>query len=171
MKICKICKSEFKPYNSIQSVCSPKCALIFNSEKEVKKRVKQMKVEIETRPMLIQALQTVFNKYILIRDKKLPCISCGTTANVKYDAGHFWPTTYSYLRFHEDNVHKQCSNNCNLHKSGNFMEYEPGLTERIGFCRVQWLRENRHKELNLTKDELRELITIYKKKVKNANKN
>ena len=29
-------------------------------------------------------------------------------------AGHYWATTYSYLRFNEDNVHKQCSKNCNM---------------------------------------------------------
>ena len=87
-------------------------------------------------------------------------------ANVKYDAGHFYPTTYQYLRFNEDNVHKQCSNNCNLHKSGNFQEYSPRLEARIGMERVQKLHHDRHKRLELSIPELKELIKEYKLKIK-----
>ena len=32
-KVCKACAKEYKPYNSLQVVCSPLCALNFNSKK------------------------------------------------------------------------------------------------------------------------------------------
>ena len=101
-----------------------------------------------------------------MRDKDLPCISCGTESNVKYDAGHYFPTTYGFLRFNEDNVHKQCSNNCNLHKSGNFHEYTPRLIERIGKERVDRLHADRHKSLKISVPEIKEKIKEYRAKIK-----
>lgn len=134
--------------------------------KEVRAEKAVMKEKLLTHKDYIKILQIAFNTFIRLRDKELPCISCGTTKAVKYDAGHFYPTTYQYLRFNEDNVHKQCSNDCNLHKSGNFQEYAPRLIERIGFERVQKLHNDRHKRLELSIPEIKEKIIYYKNKAK-----
>lgn len=160
---CKICSKEFKPFNSLQSVCSAKCAVKFNSEKEVKKRVSEMKRELKKHSDYINALQIVFNKYIRIRDKYKPCISCGCVTSSKWDAGHFWSAgNYPALRFNEDNVHKQCSNYCNINRSGNLSEYRIRLIERIGEDRVKWLDENRHNKSKLSIPEIIEKMKYYK---------
>ena len=69
------------------------------------------------------------------------------------------------LRFHEDNVHKQCER-CNTYWSGNLINYRIALVERIGVERVEFLERKDHPPLKLTTDEIKELITIYKNKAK-----
>ena len=176
-KKCKICGDKYQPTRPLQVVCGYDCAIKLSSrqkEKKEKKELKQIKDSLLTKADYIKMLQQVFNAFIRERDKDLPCISCGTTANIKYDAGHFYPTTYSFLRFHEDNVHKQCSKSCNMEKHGNISEYRPRLIERIGLAKVQWLDENRHKRLDLSIPELQEFIKIYKlmlKQLRNNSKN
>lgn len=163
-KICKVCEKEFLPYTTTQPVCSFDCLIIYNSEKEVKKRVKQMKRDLRDKEWYLNALEAVFNAYVRKRDKDLPCISCGCLKANKWDAGHFWAAgNYSFLRFNEDNVHKQCSNNCNIHKSGNQAEYRINLIKKIGAERVQWLDDHRHDELRITIPEIKTLIEKYKK--------
>lgn len=73
-----------------------------------------------------------FNRYIRLRDKDLPCISCGTTKpDIQYHAGHFKTTHVTSLRFDEQNVNKQCSR-CNNYLSGNLAEYRKGLVVKYG---------------------------------------
>lgn len=162
---CKSCKAEYTPLfrNGIKiSTMCVKCL----SKKGKEKIDKETKESLLTKGDYLKLLQIAFNAYIRERDKDLPCISCGTKANVKYDAGHFYPTTYSFLRFNEDNVHKQCSKSCNMEKHGNIVEYRPRLIERIGLARVTWLDNNRHRRLDLSIPELKELIKIYRLKIK-----
>lgn len=166
-KICKQCGKEFRPYTPLTIVCSPNCAYEWNQENNVKKRVKEMKKNLRDREWYLTALETVFNAYIRKRDVDLPCISCGTYKANKWDAGHFWAAgNYSFLRFNEDNVHKQCSANCNGFKSGNQNEYRINLIKKIGAERVQWLDDHRHDKLDLTISEIKILITKYKTKIK-----
>ena len=128
---------------------------------------KDIKQKLKTKGEHLKELQTIFNKFIRLRDKELPCISCGTTRPVKYDAGHFYSVgAYPNLRFNEDNVHKQCSNNCNVNLSGNFAEYSINLPERIGYERYKHLLDNRHKPLKISIFEIEELKVIYKGKIK-----
>lgn len=170
---CKHCKKEFVKRRPLQTVCGSSCAIEMEKERKAKKEANDWKAEkseikekLLTHKDYIKILQTVFNTFIRLRDKNEPCISCGTNKDIKYDAGHFYPTTYQYLRFNEDNVHKQCSNNCNLHLSGNFQEYGPRLELKIGFDRLQKLHNDRHKRLELSIPEIKEKIKEYKEKIK-----
>jgi len=137
-KQCPVCPNTFIPqYSSLQQVCSPKCAVIFNSEKEVKKRVQQMKVEVEGTNQLEKAARLIFQKWIRERDKDLPCISCNKTdaelGPNMFDSGHFFSAErFSGLKFDETNVHKQWKkcNGVNMH--GNLVEYRKGLINRYG---------------------------------------
>lgn len=177
-KKCKICDSLFEvnPFQPLRGWCSPDCgykySLKLKANKEAKEKRdsnKELKVQKQstlTHSDYIQLFQKVFNTYIRFRDKNDGCISCGTRRPVNYDAGHFYPTTYQFLRFNEDNVHKQCSFTCNKNKSGNLLEYRPALIKKIGLERVLWLDENRHKLLDITIPELIEQIKIYKLKIK-----
>ena len=107
-------------------------------------------------------VQRVFNKWIRERDKDLPCISCGKWAN-KFDAGHFWAMgSNSYLRYNEDNCHKQCSFKCNKGLSGNQGEYRIQLIKKIGLERVDWLEDHRNEVHKWTREELETLLERYK---------
>ena len=114
-KKCKICSNTFTPQRPIQGTCSIECAIKHARKLEAKKtdkKVKEMKKRLLTHKDHLKTLQVVFNAYIRERDSNEPCISCGTTKPVKYDAGHYYSVgAYPNVRFDEDNVHKQCSNN------------------------------------------------------------
>lgn len=175
---CLACPTRFKPLGNNHVVCSTKCATVKGNEAIEKKKAQLKKTEwtkekaeikesLKTHGDYLGILQAVFNTYIRLRDKDQPCISCGCTGNVKYDAGHLYSRKgYSGVRFDEDNVHKQCSNNCNMHLSGNFAEYSIKLPERIGLERFTALVERRHKKLELSIPEIKELIKHYKTKIK-----
>lgn len=172
MPRCKECKDKFIVKYFLQKFCMLKdeCIKAFADGNKIKdwKIKKAIMVEkLLTHKDYLQMLQVVFNTYIRIRDKDLPCISCGTLSNVKYDAGHFWNAgNNQFLRFNEDNVNKQCGNNCNVHLSGNFGEYRIGLIEKIGIERVDILEQTRHFTLKLSIAEIKEQILIYKSKIK-----
>ena len=178
MPRCKECKQKFEAKEFLQKFCKGNVDCLtaegmYKLDKMRKTKLKEANVKhkkdkeaLMTHSNWLQLLQKVFNTYIRMRDKGKPCISCGTTRDIKYDAGHLWPTTYQYLRFNEDNVHRQCSANCNMYKSGNTLEYVPRLIERIGKERVQKLEDDRHKRLELSIPEIKEKIDYYKEKIK-----
>jgi hypothetical protein len=170
---CKNCSEIFQKTQPLQYVCSPTCAAKYASkklaaekDKEIKLKVDGMKLAIMKKADWMKLLQVTFNTFIRIRDKDEPCISCGTFKSNKWDAGHCYPTTYAYLRFNEHNVNKQCSFYCNLNKSGNFHEYLPRLEAKIGIDAVQKLHNDRHKILDLSVNDIQELIKLYKLKIK-----
>lgn len=172
LKTCKICKNKFEPRSPMQLVCDYKCAYEYSKihlKRESKKlqdnHIKKLKEGLLTHSDYIGLFQTVFNNYIRLRDKDEGCISCGTRNSNKYDAGHYLPTTYGFLRFHEDNVHKQCSFNCNMRRRGNIHEYRIRLIEKIGVEKVEWLEANRHRKLDLSIPEIKDLIKTYKFKI------
>jgi hypothetical protein len=110
------------------------------AEKRVNARKKREFYEgdIKTRR---KAAVREFNRFIRLRDADKPCISCGTTKPVKYDAGHYITAgSCTALRFDEKNVHKQCSWYCNKNLSGNVNGYTQGLIERFDQSIVDYLR-------------------------------
>lgn len=163
----------FQKDRPLQNCCTPKCAYE-RSKKLIQARInKQEKAErkaakerLLTYSDHIKMLQSVFNAFIRLRDKNEPCISCGCLTSNKWDAGHLYPTTYQFLRFHEWNVNKQCSFNCNMSKAGNVAEYRPRLEAKIGSDAMQWLHAHRHDKLNLSIPEIKEKIVEYKNKIK-----
>ena len=172
-KKCKCCNVFFTPYKTTQKVCSTKCAIEYANNKiksEAKKRARAERKEYYENNMTLsdwkKKVQTVFNKFIRLRDMQKGCISCGTPLQLrKFDAGHYYPTTYQGIRFNENNVHGQCVR-CNRNMHGNIHEYRKRITERISQEELDWLDENRYIELKLNKIELEELYNKYKKKIK-----
>jgi hypothetical protein len=139
-----------------------------NKSKQLKQK-KQCKAVRELKKSDVKILkelaQKLFNQYIRMRDKDLPCISCGTTNDIQYHASHFKPAGgYSYLRFDESNVHKGCVR-CNTYLSGNLVPYRVALIEKIGIEEVERL-EQPNQCKTWTKEELDEIITTYRKKIK-----
>jgi len=169
---CKECGEPFQKVSPLQSVCSVQCASNrayklnkAKREKELKAKVKGMKSEIMTRGEWIKLLQATFNTYIRLRDKDLPCVSCGKTNVEEFHAGHFVATTYQYHRFNEKNVHKQCSK-CNTHLRGNLIPYRIELIKRIGLEEVEYIENTRHMMLEITIPEIKNMIVEYKNKIK-----
>jgi len=139
-------------------------------KRESDDRLKRLKHQLKTRSTLKNELQTIFNRFIRIRDRNQPCISCGCKLPEKYDAGHFFSVgSYPNLRFAESNVHAQCVE-CNHHKNGNVHEYRIGLIQRIGIDQLEQLERIKHVPLKLTKPEIMEMMKIYKTKIRELEK-
>ncbi|WP_455647942.1 recombination protein NinG [Lonepinella koalarum] len=179
-KKCKICGLDFVPRSSFAKVCSVACAMQFAKEQAEKEKIKQQKARekaerakikqvrenLKSRADWLKDLQKVFNQFIRLRDKDLPCISCGRFHQGQWHAGHYRTTkACPELRFNEDNCHKQCQP-CNTYLSGNITEYRINLVQKIGLERVEWLERKDHKPLKLTIPEIKELIRVYKAKCK-----
>ena len=177
-RTCKNCKKKFEPfYNSVQLVCSPKCAVEYSKKQEEKKKQKawkerkqKLKEGLKTRSDYLKEAQEVFNRYIRTRDKGKPCISCDSTNMKKINAGHYKSVGGSpELRFNENNVHVQCEY-CNTYLHGNLIEYRKRLIKRIGIDEVEKL-EGPQKPLKLTIPELILLKEEYKEKIRTLRNN
>ena len=109
--------------------------------------------------------QVVFNRWIRKRDQGKRCISCDKPLKVgNIDAGHYYSAgAHSALRFNEDNCHSQCSRPCNKDKSGDLINYREGLIKRIGEDRLALLNHKAKEQKKWEIDELKELISHYKK--------
>jgi hypothetical protein len=95
----------------------------------------------------------------------LNCISCNKPCK-KENAGHYYSQGgHSNVRFNEDNVHLQCEA-CNTYLSGNLLNYQIGIKERIGSQKLMELQAIAHETKKWTKDELKEIIETYKQKLK-----
>lgn len=169
-KKCRWCKKPFTPAQSLQVVCTPRCALAYSKSKKDKAfkaetRTMRKALNDKDRALWIKKSQEACNGYIRERDKSLPCVSCGRHHDGQYHAGHYIPAGRgAALRFDERNIHKQCAP-CNNHKSGNLVEYRRHLICRVGLEVVEWLESN-HDIKRWTVDELKEIEREYKDKLK-----
>jgi len=166
---CKNCKEKFEPNRFNQKYClESDCVRVwveFEKAKVWKKTKAKMKSDLETVQELIKAAQIIFNKYIRLRDKGQNCISCHKKP-LKENAGHYYNANNHWnVRFNELNVHLQCEH-CNTYLSGNLIEYRKGLINKIGEEQLTLLELEAKKTRKFTKDELKEIINIYKKKIK-----
>ncbi|WP_439878884.1 recombination protein NinG [Pseudomonas prosekii] len=173
-KKCRVqeCGASFVPTRLGQVVCSPACAIIDAPKSREKarkalaqierKEIKVRKEKLKSRADHLKDTQHAFNAWIRERDAGQPCISCGTTADVQYCAGHYRTTAAApELRFEPLNVHLQCNRNCNMGKSGNLLGYRPGLLAKIGAEKLAWL-EGPHEPKKYTIDELKALTAHYR---------
>ena len=125
-----------------------------NDEKE---KIKAMKDNIKTLSQYEADAKKSFQKFIRLRDKDLPCISCNNSNTTDWAGGHYFSAgMYSGLMFDERNCHKQCNNNCNKHLSGNLLEYRKGLILRYGMDFVNQLESESNEKRNFkyTKEQL-----------------
>jgi len=139
-KKCKVCLTTFEPKQFAQSVCSPICAIKHSKNLKLSKALKEWNAEkkiikdkIKTLSEYEKDAKKSFQHWIRLRDKNLPCISCGNSNTTDWAGGHFYSAgMYSGFMFDERNVHKQCNTHCNKHLSGNLLEYRKGLIKRYG---------------------------------------
>lgn len=174
-KKCRWCKEAFKPWNSLQAACGPRCALSLERKKKQDRLDKEakllkQKVNANDKEKRRKAAVRAFNRFIRLRDRGNPCISCGKPsigdAAGKFDAGHYIPAgNCTALRFDERNVNLQCHWNCNIQQSGNRTEYRKGLIEKYGQEVVDFL-EGPQPTIDITVDWYREIEKTYKAKCK-----
>ena len=169
-KDCKVCGTPYPQFNSTVKWCSVDCGVKLAAiiqQKKYKKKTAQMKKDWRDndRSYQLKKAQAKCNEYIRLRDNGLPCISCGTTNNIQYAAGHYKTIgSHPELRFHPYNINRQCNKNCNVEQSGNAINYRRGLIEKIGLVNVEWL-EGPHKPQNLTLDDIKEVTLWYKEQI------
>ena len=170
MPRCRNCRKKFEAVHFNQKYCfESACAKVWYQkakEENRKKLHKKWKQELKSTRDYLKEAQVWFNKYVRMRDACMPCISCNKVMTDKYDAGHYYSAGgHSILRFHEDNVHSQCVH-CNQYLSGNLLNYQEGLVNRIGKERVLDLSKIANNEKRWEKTELQSIIKEYKEKCK-----
>ena len=170
MPRCKSCKEKFEPKTFLQKYClKEECLRVFVAdvkEKTWKKTKAKAKLDLMTLSDYLKLAQQVFNKWINLRDKGKPCISCDKPITGRVNASHFWNANNHYnVRFNEDNVHSSCIT-CNQFLSGNLLEYRTRLISKIGEQRFNILESESKKTRKFTKEELQQLIKEYKNKIK-----
>jgi hypothetical protein len=166
---CKNCKDKFEPIRFNHKFClKDECIKAFVEEVKAnqwKTTKKKMKEDLKTLQDWLKEAQTIFNKYIRLRDMGLVCISCQQPPK-KRNCGHYFSSGgHSNVRFDEDNCHLQCEH-CNTYLSGNLLNYQIGIQKRIGAQKLLELQERAHLTKKWTIDELKEIIKTYKTKVR-----
>jgi len=171
-KKCRACGNKFQPWNSLQTCCSTFCSIAYDKQKKAKKAAKDLardraEFKLNDKKTQKNLAQKYFNQFIRLRDAKLPCISCGTTKDVVYCAGHYRSRgAVSALAFNEFNTNKQCNKRCNLELSGNIGEYRIALVKKIGVDKVEWL-EGPHEPI---KYQVSDYVAIKKKYLEIVNR-
>lgn len=169
------CAESFIPQRLGQKVCSPACALAVapKNHKVARKAIDQLerreikarKERLKSRAGHLKDAQAAVNEYVRLRDKDLPCISCGRHHQGQYHAGHYRTVAgFPELRFELLNIHKQCAP-CNNHKSGDIVNYRINLVAKIGAEAVEWL-EGPHEPQKLTVDEIKAITAKYRAMVR-----
>ena len=174
---CKNCGEVFQKERPLQSVCGFNCAneLVKAKQKKDnatawKAKKARVKESLKTLGEYKKDLQIIFNKFIRMRDAKQPCISCQKKTLKKVNAGHYKSVgAHPGLRYNEENVHLQCEY-CNTHLHGNLIEYRKGLIKRIGLEKTE-LIEGNHEPKNYTKQDILDLMKVYKLKIKQIENN
>lgn len=117
---------------------------------------------------LIQVCQKKFNYYIRVRDKGLPCISCG--APNPTDAGHlFKKSTRPAMRFCEMACHAQCRE-CNSKDDGNYEAFCQGIAARYGVeyltAVIQVANATRQTDNKWSRSDLKDMIRYFDEQAK-----
>lgn len=177
---CAVCRAPFQPRDAMRDKwCSVDCGAALALRLVAAKKAKAARADrAATRvalakfkpiPKLKAELQTIFNKFIRLRDAALPCICCGKWPKTdggltggQWDAAH-WRSRGSadHLRYNEDNVHRALKD-CNEY---GHTDYRGGLAAKIGLARVEAL-ECDQALVKWTREWLESKKTEYRIKIK-----
>ena len=143
--------------------------VVVKKDKAFNRETKRLKESIKSAGEYIKEAQSSVNKYIRLRDRNKPCVSCGSNPEQirggTFDAGHYRSRgSASHLRFNLLNIHKQCVK-CNRFNSGNAVDYRIELIRRIGEDNVVKL-ENDNRPRKFTIDYLKRVKKIFNKRAR-----
>lgn len=180
MTRCVICRSDFKRRSMTQKACSTDCAERYGREKAIADADKQKRKEakadrldtrerkdkLKSKSEIAKEAQIIVNKYIVARDKDLPCISCDSmTSYPTFHCGHYRSVGSSpHLRYETLNLAKQCAR-CNTHLVGNIVNYRIGLVKRIGLDQVEALEADQRPR-HYTIQDLQGIKASFREKLK-----
>ena len=122
-----------------------------------KEKFSKMKENVKTLSQYEAEAKKSFQHFIRLRDKDLPCISCGNPNPTDWCGSHYFSAgMYSGLMFDERNCHGACNTYCNKYLSGNLIEYRKGLIVRYGALFVEKLESESNEKRNFkyTKEQL-----------------
>lgn len=171
---CVVCRAPFDPILPVAKVCSVECAVVHARLLREKGERRAAKAERAADKAKLEQYKPLSyweaiterhcNAYIRARDPDV-CISCGVTHSSAWQAGHYIAVgANSTLRYHEDNIHKQCIQ-CNMFKGSNAIPYREGLLAKIGVERLAWL-EGWHPPIKMTAASAQEIAAMYRAKLK-----
>lgn len=174
---CGWCKTKFVADPPWLKHCSSDCGAELGMALTAKQKAKAQRAErAETKKKLKKRsdyqreAQTAINAWVrLVRDRDLPCISCGHDDHgQKFDCGHYITRgSRPNLALEPRNLAKQC-HWCNVHLSGNQILYRMGLVARIGLSEVEALeadttpRKYSNEQLTAIKDHYNKLVRAIK---------
>lgn len=150
---------------TILKVQKPRLEAEESLNKELQQRINRKSITT-----LLNQVKNYCHKYVRLRDKNKPCVSCGIPYKSDFDAGHYYKAElYSDLKFNENNIHGQCIK-CNRMNEGNLNEYSISLPKRIGidlFNELKTKAENsKKKSFKWDREELERLRDYYRNKIK-----
>ena len=136
--------------------------------KKKKSEVKQ-KSSKPSKSTLIDKLDTVFSKFIRLRDAMpsgmFRCISCGQIKPLEQaDCGHYHSRMHMSTRFDEDNCHAECRY-CNRFKADHMIGYRENLIRKIGQQRFLLLEVKAGETKKWSDFELEQLAKYYRARV------
>lgn len=131
-KKCKVCQIFFKAFKSTDQVCSYKCYIEYNDEKEILKRFNEAKKAVNDK-LVYKYLQDEINKIVRLIDRGHECITSGAKyGNYTVNAGHYFSVgSNASLRYNLLNIYNQ-SQSDNSHKGGKGSNYGLRLKEVFG---------------------------------------
>ena len=168
---CKNCKQLFEPVRFNQKYCfEPECVKVWvttEQEKQWKKKKAKLKVELMTKKDYEKILQQLVNKYVRMRDKGQPCISCQKPIKGKMDAGHLYAVgNYPSVRFNLKNINGQCIN-CNQYNGGAINDYRLNFVLKYSREDLEELDILAHQQRQYSVTEIKEMIQEFKELTKN----
>lgn len=167
------CRQPFEPRSMLHKCCSQPCAeKCVEAEKARKLRKERQEglAKLKRRADYYKEAQAALNAWIrLVRDKDKPCISCGRHHEGQWHAGHYLARgSHPNLALHELNLAKQCMP-CNVHLSGNQLQFRRGLIERIGILAVELL-ESDTTPRKYSIDDLQAIKADYRARIRQSQK-
>lgn len=171
-KKCKACRQPFVKASAWQTYCRAESCAITAAEvmrlKREKAEAKAHRLKLaDSKPLAhwLALTEKVVNHYILVRDARLTCISCGTGKTVQWEAGHYHSVgSHPELRFDPININKQC-HRCNFDMGGNLAMYVIGLEAKWGKAERDRL-DGPTSPAKFTREQLAEMRATYRAKTK-----
>lgn len=166
---CVVCRSFFEPRSMTHKACGPECAAthveLERARKERRERQEGL-AKLKRRADYFKEAQAALNRWIReVRDRDKPCISCKRFHEGQWHAGHFLSRgSHPHLALVEINIAKQCQP-CNVHLSGNQLNFRRGLIERYGIAAIEALEADTTPR-KYTTDELVAIKQKYNKLVR-----
>jgi hypothetical protein len=168
-KKCKVCKEPFIPtYNTLQAVCSHKCAIAHGKKKAKEKAKKEWKKEKEVLRKNVtnwkNELQKEVQKIARYIDFGLTCLARGT--NGQMHGGHvFAKGGHPEMRFDLHNIHRQSAHS-NTFKNDDGLLRER-LAEEYGEEYLESLKDLRRRKVPKHSNEVYHAFYLKARKIAN----